>query len=258
MIADTHIHLNDEKYDHIIEEVLERAANNNVLLMYIIGCDKNSSLKAIEICDKYNGYKNIEMYPIVGLHPSDVNKEEDLELKWLVDLIETKNILALGEIGIDLYWEQDNKDLQIQMFKKQLDIAQKYNLNVSIHSREAIQLTYDILKEYNNVKGVIHCYSGSVEMAREFIKLGYKLGIGGVLTYKNSKLYQVIEEFDLSNFVTETDGPYLSPVPYRGKTNEPSYLVEVINKIAELKGLTCEETEEVLLRNAFEVFNLEG
>ncbi len=254
MIADTHIHLNDEKYDFILEEVLDRAANNNVLLMYIIGCDKNSSLKAIEICEKYNGYKNIEMKAIVGLHPSDVNKEDDLELNWLVGLLETKNILAVGEIGIDLYWEQENKDLQIKMFKKQLEIASKYKLNVSVHSREAIQLTYDILKEYKNVKGVIHCYSGSVEMAREFIKLGYKLGIGGVLTYKNSNLYKVIEEFDLENFVTETDGPYLSPVPYRGKTNEPSYLVEVVKKISEIKGLPIEEVESILYANSLNAF----
>ena len=254
MIADTHIHLNDEKYDFILEEVLDRAANNNVLLMYVIGCDKHSSLKAIEICEKYNGYKNIQMKAIVGLHPSDVNKEDDLELNWLVDLLETKNILAVGEIGIDLYWEQENKELQIKMFKKQLEIASKYKLNVSVHSREAIQLTYDILKEYNNVKGVIHCYSGSVEMAREFIKLGYKLGIGGVLTYKNSNLYKVIEEFDLSNFVTETDGPYLSPVPYRGKINEPSYLVEVVKKIAEIKGLSIEEVESILYYNALNAF----
>ena len=254
MIADTHIHLNDEKYDFILEEVLNRAANNNVLLMYVIGCDKHSSLKAIEICEKYNGHKNIEMKAIVGLHPSDVNKEDDLELNWLVNLIESKNILAIGEIGIDLYWEQENKELQIQMFKKQLEIALKYNLNVSIHSREAIQLTYDILKEYKGIRGVIHCYSGSVEMAKEFIKLGFKLGIGGVLTYKNSNLYKVIEEFDLNNFITETDGPYLSPVPYRGKINEPSYLVEVVKKIADIKGLSIEEVESILYDNALNAF----
>lgn len=257
MIADTHVHLNDEKYDDILTDVLDRAALNNVLLMYIVGYDKNSSIKAIEVCKKYNNYKNIKLLPIVGLHPSDAKKEKDLELNWLIDLLDNNEILAVGEIGIDLYWEQEYKDLQIEMFRKQLEIADKYSLNVSIHSRDAIQLTYDILKDYKNVKGVIHCYSGSVEMAREFVKLGYKLGIGGVLTYKNSNLYKVIEDLDLKHFITETDGPYLSPVPYRGKINEPSYLIEVIKKIADIKKMSIEKVESILYQNALDVFRKE-
>ncbi len=254
MIADTHVHLNDEKYNEILLGVLDRATINNVTLMYIVGYDKSSSLKAVELCEKYSSYKGIILKAIVGLHPSDVKKEEDLNLYWLEELIQTKQILAIGEIGMDLYWEQDYKDLQIEMFKKQLSLASKYNLSVSIHSRDAIQLTYDILKEYKDVKGVIHCYSGSVEMAKEFVKLGYKLGIGGVLTYKNSNLYKVIEELDLECFVTETDGPYLSPVPYRGKLNEPSYLVEVVKKISEIKKLPYAEVEDILYKNALELF----
>ena len=258
MIADTHVHLNDEKYDEILIDVLDRAASNNVLLMYIVGYDKYSSIKAIEVCNKHNGYKNIKLLPIVGLHPSDVKNENDLELTWLIDLLENNKILAVGEIGIDLYWEQEYKDMQIKMFRKQLEIADKYGMNVSIHSRDAIQLTYDVLKDYKNVRGVIHCYSGSVEMAKEFVKLGYKLGIGGVLTYKNSNLYKVIEELDLKHFVTETDGPYLSPVPYRGKTNEPSYLIEVTKKIADIKQISIEEVESVLYQNALDVFRKVG
>lgn len=254
MIVDTHIHLTDEKYNECIEEVLDRASLNNVNLLYVIACDKKSSFEVLDFCDRYNNYKNIRLFPILGLHPQEVNYESDKELSWLKELLINKKALAIGEIGLDLYWDKSNLDLQIEYFKKQLDFAKEFNLKVSIHSREAIQLCYDILKEYKGVSGVIHCYSGSVEMAREFIKLGYKLGIGGVLTYKNSNLYKVIEAFDLCNFVTETDGPYLSPVPYRGKMNEPSYIVEVIKKISEIKGMDFEVVEETLYQNALELF----
>ena len=254
MIVDTHIHFTDEKYTDIIEDVLDRAYSNNVNLLYIIACDKKSTYEVLDFCDKYNNYKNIKTYPIIGLHPQEVNFESDKDLNWLKELLINQKAIAIGEIGIDLYWDKSNLDLQIAYFKKQLDFAKEFNLKVSIHSREAIQITYDILKEYKGVSGVIHCFSGSVEMAKEFIKLGYKLGIGGVLTYKNSNLYKVIEAIDLKHFVTETDGPYLSPVPYRGKTNEPTYIKEIIKKISEIKGLDYNEVEDILYQNALELF----
>lgn len=252
MIIDTHAHLNDKAFIEDIEKIIQNAIENDVLSMCIIGWDKESSLKAIEICEKYST-DTFRLFPVAGLHPSNVQDEKDLELTWLIDLIKNKKIIAIGEIGMDLYWDKTYLDLEVKMFQKQMELALKYDLPVIIHNRDAMQMTFDIIKEYQGVKGILHCYSGSIEMAKEIIKLGYKLGIGGVLTYKNSHLNEVIDTYELKNFVSETDSPYLPPVPYRGKRNEPCYIVEVIKKIASIKNTDIEEVKEVLYNNAKEV-----
>lgn len=254
MIFDTHIHLNDVKYDLDLNDTIDRAIDNGILSMAIIGWNKESSLKAIEICRIFNNYRGLKLYPVGGLHPSNVLEENDKDLNWLVELIENKKIVAIGEIGLDLYWDKSYLELQLQMFNKQMRIAEKYQMPVIIHNREAMQLTFDVIKEYSNVTGIMHCYSGSVEMAKEILKMGYKLGIGGVVTYKNTKLIDVIENIDLNSFVSETDGPYLPPIPYRGKRNEPTYIIEVIKKISELKKISIDDTENALYNNAIDVF----
>mgnify|MGYP003312955777 FL=1 len=165
-MIDTHVHLNDNAYNDILNEIIQSANNNGINKMIIIGCDYQSSLKAIEIAKKYEN-----IYAMVGLHPSEVDHETDRDLNWLKELLVEDKVIGVGEIGLDLYWTKENKDLQIEYFEKQLQLSLEYNLPISIHSRDAIELTYQILTE-NNYRGVIHCFSGSLEMANKFIKKG--------------------------------------------------------------------------------------
>ena len=165
-------------------------------------------------------------------------------------------MVAIGEIGLDYYWDKSYNDLQIEWFKKQIEIAKDLDLPIVVHCRDAIQDCFNIVKEYGSGKGVIHCYSGSFEMAKEYIKLGYYLGIGGVVTFKNSHLGETIERIGISHIVSETDAPYLAPVPYRGKTNEPAYIYEIVQKIGEVVGLNFEEVEEKLEENTYKLFKI--
>ena len=255
MIFETHCHLNDDAFKEDLEEVLARAKNNNVTSMCIIGWDKQSSISAINICEKYKDF-GVNLYPVVGLHPENVKEEKDLELNWLKELLNNNKVVAIGEIGIDLYWDKSYLNTQIYFFKKQIEIAKEYDLPIINHTREATQITYDILKEYKDVKGIFHCYSGSTEMANLIIKLGYKLGIGGVLTFKNAHLKEVVDAIDLKYLVTETDCPYLSPVPNRGKRNEPANLVYIVDEIVRIKNLNKEEVENELYNNALEILRI--
>lgn len=249
-MIDTHIHLNDEAYKDNLEEIIQSAFNNGIDTMFVIGCDYQTSLKAIEIANKY---KNI--HAIVGLHPSEVDKETDKELNWLKKLLKEEKVIGVGEIGLDLYWTKEFKDLQIYYFEKQLELSLEYDLPVSIHSRDAIELTYQILAK-QNYKGVIHCFSGSFEMANKFINKGYLLGIGGVVTFKNTNLKEVVKNIPLTSIVTETDGPYLAPVPYRGKLNKPEYIKLICEEIANLKEIELAIVEKQILENVKSVFNI--
>ena len=248
-MIDTHVHLNDQAYSENLDQIINDAINVGVNKMIVIGYDRNSSIKAVEIAKKYN-----TIYAMVGLHPSDVNKETDLELNWLKELLKEEKVIGIGEIGLDLYWTKDFKDLQISFFEKQLQMSLEYNLPICIHSRDAIELTYQILSQ-NKYRGIIHCYSGSLEMANKFIKLGYLLGIGGVVTFKNTNLKEVVKNIPLEVIVTETDGPYLAPTPFRGKLNKPEYIRLVVDEIANLKEISPLEVEKQIDKN---VYNLLG
>ncbi len=252
-MIDTHVHLNDEVYNDNIELIIQNAIENNVKTLFIVGYDYKSSLKAIQIVHQYESL--IDLYAIVGLHPSEVEKENDKELNWLISMIKDEKVIGIGEIGIDLYWSKEYKDLQLYYFNKQLDIAEKYDLPVSIHTRNAIELTYDVLSKHHN-KGIVHCYSGSLEMANKFIKLGYYLGIGGVLTFKNCNLKDVIKLVELEYIVMETDSPYLAPVPYRGKTNEPAFVRIVYEEVAKIKNINNDELKITVRQNVEKMFNI--
>lgn len=249
-MIDTHIHLNDNAYNDILNEIIKSANNNGINKMIVIGCDYQSSLKAIEIAKKYEN-----IYAMVGLHPSEVDHETDSDLNWLKELLLEDKVIGVGEIGIDLYWTKENKDLQIKYFEKQLQLSLEYNLPVSIHSRDAIELTYQILSK-NKYKGVIHCFSGSLEMANKFIKLGYLIGIGGVVTFKNTNLKDVVRNIPMESIITETDGPYLAPTPFRGKMNKPEYIKLIVDEIASLKSLSVNEVEMQIDKNVKKVFNI--
>ena len=249
-MIDTHVHLNDNAYNDILNEIIQSANNNGINNMIGIGCDYQSSLKAIEIAKKYEN-----IYAMVGLHPSEVDHETDSDLNWLKELLVEDKVIGVGEIGLDLYWTKENKDLQIEYFEKQLQLSLEYNLPVSIHSRDAIELTYQILSK-NKYKGVIHCFSGSLEMANKFIKLGYLIGIGGVVTFKNTNLKDVVRNIPMESIITETDGPYLAPTPFRGEMNKPEYIKLIVDEIASLKSLSVNEVEMQIDKNVKKVFNI--
>ena len=245
MLVDTHCHLSVDDYENLDEVISEMNG-----IMIASGCDDKSNKEVLDLVSKY---KNV--YGVLGIHPESVNDYNDESLKFIEENINNPKIVGIGEIGLDYYWVNDNKDVQKELFIKQLDIAQKYNKPIVVHSRESIQDTYDILKDYK-LKGSIHCFSSSLEMAVEFIKLGYKIGIGGVVTFKNSKkLQEIVKEVDIKNILLETDSPYLSPEPLRGKQNKPSNVSLVATKISELKDISKEEVINITMANSCQLFD---
>ncbi len=248
MLVDTHCHLIHMYYDDI-EGVLERARENDVGAVIVNGTNLNDNEEILDLVARYD-----MVYGALGIQPEEINSQYEECLGFIEEHINDDKILAVGEIGLDYHYNGD-RDLQKKVFRKQLEIAEKYHKPVIVHSRDCIQETYDILKEYN-VKGIIHCYSGSVEMAREFIKLGFYLGIGGILTFKNaSRVVSVIKEIPLEYIVLETDSPYLTPEPYRGRLNEPANVSIVCKKICEIKCLDYQGVSEVLFRNVVSLFD---
>lgn len=251
MFVDTHVHLNDKRLLEQIDAIIERAKAKDVGIMIVIGYDVASSKKAIELASQYSG-----IYANIGIHPSDVAKMGAGDLAWIEANARHEKVIAIGEIGLDYYWTKEHKELQKEVFQAQLEIAKRFNLPVAIHSRDAMQDTYDMLKNAD-VPRVMHCYSGSVQMAKEFVKLGYYIGIGGVVTFKNAKeIKEVTQIVPIDNILSETDAPYLAPHPYRGKMNEPSYIPLITQEIARLKGISQEEAMTKILENTRKLFKI--
>lgn len=248
-MIDTHCHLLKQYYENI-DEVIKKMENN---IMIVSGTNKEDNKEVINLCSKY---KNI--YGTIGIHPTEISLINEDDFVWLENNINNSKIVGIGEIGLDYYWNKENKEQQKQVFIRQLELAKKYNKSVVIHSREALNDTYQILKKYGqDLKIDIHCFTGSMEMANEFIKLGCKLGIGGVLTFKNNvKLVETIKQISLDSILLETDSPFLSPEPYRGKTNEPYNILFVAKKIAEIKSQSLDKVLKVTTENAISQFDL--
>ena len=246
MLIDTHCHLSKEDYDNLDEIISEMDG-----IMIISGCDDETNKEVIEIVNKYD-----KVYGTLGIHPEEIEKISEESFKYIEDNLNNPKIVGIGEIGLDYYWTKDNIEKQKEVLIRQLDIATKYNKAIVIHSRDSIQDTYDILKKYK-LKGTIHCFSSSLEMAREFIKLGYMIGVGGTVTFKNSrKLQDVVKSLDLHNILLETDSPYLSPEPFRGKQNKPSNVYFVAKKISEIKDISIENVINTTGLNAINQFDL--
>ena len=249
MFIDTHCHVVSEYYDDI-DEVIKNAIDNGVLKIIINGYNMQSNREVLELVKKYD-----IVYGALGIQPEELYDYNDDSLKFIEEHINDEKIIAVGEIGLDYHYDTD-KDLQKELFKRQLKIAYKYNKPVIIHSRDCIQETYNILKE-SKVKGIMHCYSGSKEMALEFIKIGFLIGIGGVSTFKNAKnIVDVIKYIPLEYIILETDSPYLTPEPYRGKRNEPMYIPIVAKRVADIKGLDIKEIERTTTDNARRLFDI--
>ena len=248
MFVDTHCHLYRSYYEDL-DDVIEQIKESEIYRVINNGCDKNSNIEVLELVGKYD-----LMYGALGIHPESANEYTQEDLDYIEEHIKDKKIVAIGEIGLDYYWVKDNKDKQRELFEYQLKLAEKYNIPVIIHSREATQDTIDILKKYN-VKGIIHSFSGSYEVAQIYIKMGFLLGINGVITFKNCNLKDVIEKIDVSNIVLETDSPYLTPVPNRGKRNDPTKVMDIAKFIADIKGITLEELSKEINGNLSKVFD---
>lgn len=230
---------------------VKNACDAQVEVLIASFCEKDDIMLSTKFVEKY---KNL--YACIGYHPEVSNKIVEKDYETLEEMVKNNpKIVAIGEIGLDYYWNKDNKGKQREVFCKQLEIAEKLKLPVVIHSRDSINETYEILKKYK-VSGVIHCFSGSLEMAKKFISLGFLLGIGGVVTFKNSKLFEVIEKLELTNIVLETDSPYLTPEPNRGKTNESSNIFYIAQKIAEIKNISLENVAKITTENAIRTFDL--
>lgn len=255
MLIDTHCHLNSEQLYKNHDEVKKDAENSGVQLFIVPGFDLKTSKLAIELAEKYQN-----VYAAVGFHPTEIKHYGDKEYGWLENASRHNKVVAIGEIGYDFHWDTTTEEEQTLSLKRQIEIAKKVNKPLIIHSRDAIQKTFNTLKETNAflLGGVMHSYSGSVEMAKEFVKNGFYLGIGGPVTFLNAKdPKHVVKEIELKNIITETDSPYLSPHPLRGKMNVPKNVLLVAEKIAQIKGITIQELEEKVLENVKTLFKIE-
>ena len=244
-IIDTHTHIYDKQFENDFDDVIKRI-EDELEGIVSIGFDLESSLKSIELANRYS-FVNA----VIGVHPVDIKKYNDEVEKELERLALTeKKVVAIGEIGLDYHWMEDPKDVQIAGFRKQMELAERVKKPVVIHTREALQDTLDVLKDYKNVGGILHCYPGSLEAAKPFLDR-YYLGIGGTLTFKNNKkTKELVKELPLEKIVLETDCPYLTPEPFRGKRNDPSKVRFVAQKIAELKNIDFTEVVDRTNYNA--------
>ena len=241
-MIDTHCHIYQEYYNDIRASGVEKIIVN--------GCDMKSNLEVLELVKKYD-----IVYGAIGFHPTELVDDIDEAINFLVEHVNDDKIVAIGEIGLDYHYDNTNKIMQQKMFKKQLEIASKFKKPIIVHSRDAIQDTYDMISGYN-LSGSIHAFAGSLEMANKFIKKGYYIGIGGVCTYNNAKnIVNVIDNISLAYILLETDSPYLTPVPYRGQVNTPKNIPIIAKKISEIKNISLSEVVKITTDNAVRLFD---
>ncbi len=255
MLFDTHVHLNADQFSDDVKEVIARAQNEGVSTMVVVGFDEKTIQSALKLADTYDF-----IYAAVGWHPVDAIDMTDDHLKWLEELASHPKVVALGEMGLDYHWDKSPKEIQKEVFRKQIRLAKKVKLPIIIHNRDASQDIVDILKEEGakEVGGIMHCFGGSVEIARECLKMNFLISFGGPVTFKNAKKpKEVAAEIPLDKLLIETDCPYLAPHPYRGKRNEPAYVKLVAEQIAELKGMSYEEVAIATTANAKRLFSIE-
>ncbi len=248
MFCDTHCHLFREYYEDV-DEIIKLAKENGVNRMIVAGCDDKSNKEVLSLVEKE------EIYGTLGIHPEEVENFKESDLNFIEENLQNKKIIAIGEIGLDYHYGKENRKDQIQLFELQLALAEKYHIPVVVHSREATLDTINSLKKYN-VKGVIHSFSGSLETAKIYIEMGFLLGVNGVITFKNCNLKDVIKEIDLHNIVLETDSPYLTPVPFRGKRNDSSRISVIADYICELKNVSRVKLSEVTNVNIKQFFDI--
>lgn len=255
MLFDTHVHLNDDQYADDLDEVIARAKNSGVEYMVVVGFDRKTIQKALEIINEH-----AFLYASVGWHPVDAIDMTDDDLQWLEEVAAHPKVVALGEMGLDYHWDKSPKEIQKEVFRKQIRLAKKINMPIIIHNRDATQDIIQILREEHaeEVGGIMHCFSGSAEVAKQCLDLNFYISLGGPVTFKNAKKpKEVAIQVPLDRLLIETDCPYLAPHPYRGKRNEPSYVRLVAEQIADLKGISLEEVAQITTANAKKVFGID-
>lgn len=254
MLIDTHCHLYLEEFKSDISEVITRAETEGIEKFYLPAIDSSEISNMVKLETLYPG----KCFAMMGLHPCSVKENYLDELEIVNDWLSKRTFAAIGEIGLDFYWDKTFVKQQYAAFRIQIEWSLHYNLPIVIHTRNAMQETIDVVKEYvpKGARGIFHCFGDSYQRAVEITNAGFTLGIGGVLTYKKSGLAEVLEKIDLKNIVLETDSPYLTPVPHRGKRNESSYLKYVVNKLAEIKKVSPEEVAAITTGNAEKIFGI--
>lgn len=254
MLFDTHAHLNATQFEEDVVEVIERAKSENVSHIVVVGFDRETITRAMKLTEQYD-----MIYAAVGWHPVDAIDMTDEDLEWIKQLAAHPKVVAIGEMGLDYYWDKSPKEIQQEVFRKQIRLAKEVKLPIIIHNREATEDVVKILQEENasEVGGIMHCFTGSLETAEQCMKMNFYLSFGGPVTFKNAKKpKEVVKEIPMDFLLIETDCPYLTPHPFRGKRNEPSYVKYVAEQIAELKGLTFEEVAKKTSDNAMKLFGI--
>ncbi len=251
-MIDTHTHLYSEELANDLDEGIKRALALGVSKFYMPAIDCTTHKRMIALEAAYPGV----LFSMIGLHPCSVKENYLKEIAVIEDYLTKRRFAAIGETGLDFYWDTTFKNEQYKALEMQVELALQYKLPLVLHTRNAMQETIDFIKNYKGtaLKGIFHCFGGTINEAREIIDCGFLLGIGGVLTYKKAGVDKVLPEIGMEHIVLETDAPYLSPVPYRGKRNESAYLVEVVKKLAEIKGISVEEVDRITTQNAENLF----
>ena len=254
MLIDTHSHIYSTDFIHDRDEIIQRAYSNDVRKIILPNIDSSSVKNLLDMVDSYPHI----CIPLMGLHPTSVNHDYQEELQLVEYWLKKRKFYGIGEIGIDLYWETSFLEEQTQAFRFQLNLAHEYQLPVVIHVRDSFDEVYNVLLEEKdkNLTGVFHSFTGTLEQAQLVIDLGFKIGVNGIITFKKSGLDEVISKIDTSHLILETDSPYLTPVPFRGKRNESSYLVHIAQKIAELHHMTVGEIAKITTENARKLFGI--
>ncbi|MCY7570053.1 MULTISPECIES: TatD family hydrolase [Bacillus] len=254
MLFDTHAHLNAEQYNEDLEQVIERAKSEKVEKIVVVGFDRPTITRAMELIEEYDF-----IYAAIGWHPVDAIDMTDEDLAWIKDLSQHQKVVAIGEMGLDYYWDKSPKDVQKEVFRRQIALAKEVNLPIVIHNRDATEDVVTILKEEGaaEVGGIMHCFTGSLETAKACMEMNFYISFGGPVTFKNAKKpKEVVKEIPSDKLLIETDCPYLTPVPFRGKRNEPSYVKYIAEQIAELREISFEELAELTTKNAKKVFRI--
>jgi TatD DNase family protein len=251
-LIDTHCHLYLDEFRHDLPAYMERAKAEGVSRIYLPALDKNHFLSMLAIEEKFPG----TCFSMAGIHPCYVKENFQEELQFLQQQLTSRRFSAIGEIGLDYYWDRTRDEEQMTCFLEQIKLAKQHRLPIVIHSRSSMNETIAVLRQQKDelLRGIFHCFSGTFENAVDVIECGLMLGIGGVVTYKNAGLAEVVAQLPLESIVLETDAPYLTPVPFRGKRNESSYLKYVVEKIADVKGIAVEEVARITTANAKKVF----
>lgn len=254
MLIDSHAHLDDERFDEDRDLVIKSLKDNGIDLVINVGADLQTSINSVDLAEKYDN-----IYAAVGVHPHSAKEMDENTIQVFKELAKKDKVIAIGEIGLDYYYDNSPRDVQRKWFIEQIKLAKELNLPIIIHTRDAAKETFDILKEAQDgsLRALLHCYSGSIEMALDYIKLGFYISLGGPVTFKSANIpKEVAQAVPLDKLIIETDSPYLTPEPYRGKRNEPKHVKHVAETISELRGISFEELVSATSKNTKELFGI--